>query len=121
MSSDRIEKTGWIMGALFLAGSLPFRSLAVSAGIALGVIVALLNYRVLARFVRTVLAAERPVFPRFRLALYFLKYAVTAAVIFAALKFHLANAIAILIGASVLLPAIGWETIATQRALREEA
>jgi hypothetical protein len=120
MSSDRVERTGWLMAAVLLGASAFLRSLPVSAGVALGAVLALLNYRLLARFVRAVVAVERPEHPRARFALYLTKYAVTAAVLAAALAFNLADAVAILVGASVLLPAIGWETIAAHRTLTEE-
>jgi hypothetical protein len=120
MSSDRIERTGWLIGAALLGASLFLRSLPVSGGVALGALLALLNYNLLARFVRSVVAAERPAHPRARFALYLTKYAVAAAALFAALRFNLVDAFAILVGASVLLPAIGWETVASRRTLTEE-
>jgi hypothetical protein len=103
---DRIERTAWVLGGLLLAASLLLRSAAVTAGVALGVLVAVLNYRYLVRFVRTLVDSGARSLPRGRYALYFCKYAVSAAAIVAALKYRIADPIALLAGASVLLPAI---------------
>ena len=108
---ERIERTAWITGALLLAASLLLRSAPVSAGVALGVLVAVLNYRYLVRFARLLVASGVRSLPRARYALYFLKYAVSGAAIVAALKFRFADPIALLVGASVLLPAIVRESI----------
>jgi hypothetical protein len=118
--ADRIERTAWLAGAGALAASLPFRDATVTAGVALGVLIAVLNYRALASFVRTLLASGAPTLPRARFALHFLKYAVTAAVVAAALRLRICHPIAMLAGASVLLPAVVREAFASQHALREE-
>jgi hypothetical protein len=109
----RIERTAWALGALLVAASVLLRSSAVTAGVALGVLVAVLNYRYLVRFVRGLLASGARSLPRARYALYFCKYAVSGVAIVAALKYRVADPIALLVGASVLLPAIlresaGW-------------
>lgn len=102
----RIERTAWTIGALLTGASLLLRSAAVTAGVALGVLVAVLNYRYLVRFVRALAAANVRSLPRSRYALYLCKYAVSALVIVIALKYRLADPVALLVGASVLLPAI---------------
>ncbi len=109
MSADpaaRIERTAWLVGGALLLGSLGLRSATVSAGVALGACLAVLNFRYLARFVRTLVASGAPSLSRARYALHFSKYAVTAAVICAALKFRVVDPIALLVGASALLPAL---------------
>ena len=102
----RIERTAWALGALLVAGSVLLRSSSVTAGVALGVLVAVLNYRYLVRFVRALVDSGARSLPRARYALYFCKYAVSAAVIVVALRHRIADPIALLAGASVLLPAI---------------
>jgi hypothetical protein len=102
----RIERTAWALGALLVAGSLFLRSAASTAGVALGVLVAVLNYRYLVRFARALLASGARSLPRARYALYFSKYALSGVAIVAALKYKVADPIALLVGASVLLPAI---------------
>ena len=109
----RIEHTAWAIGALLTAASVLLRSAAITTGVALGVLVAVLNYRYLVRFVRALLASGARALPRARYALYFCKYAVSGVAIVAALKYKIADPIALLVGASVLLPAIlresaGW-------------
>ena len=102
----RIERTAWALGAVLVAGSLLLRSAPITAGAALGVLVAVLNYRYLVRFVRSVVDSGIRSLPRSRYLLYLCKYAVSGAAIVAALKFRVADPIALLVGASVLLPAI---------------
>jgi small-conductance mechanosensitive channel len=102
----RIERTAWACGALLAAGSLALRSASVTAGVCLGVLVAVLNYRHLVRFVRSLVDSGARSLPRGRWLLYFSKYAVSGAVIVAALRYRVADPIALLVGASVLLPAI---------------
>lgn len=113
MSADpvaRIERTAWTLGALLTFASLLLRSAAVTAGVSLGVLLAVLNYRYLVRFVRALVASGARSLPPARHALFFLKYAVSAVVVVAALKYRIANPVALLIGAGVLLPAILRET-----------
>ena len=102
----RIERTAWALGALLVAASVLVRSATVTAGVALGVLVAVLNYRYLVRFVRSLLDSGVRSLPRGRYLLYFCKYAVSGVAIVAALKYRVADPIALLVGASVLLPAI---------------
>jgi hypothetical protein len=102
----RIERTAWALGAALVAASVLLRSTAVTAGVALGVLVAVLNYRYLVRFVRTLVASGARSLPRVRYVLYLLKYAVSGVAVVAALKYRVADPIALLVGASVLLPAI---------------
>ena len=108
----RIERTAWLLGVLLLAASLALRSRAVSAGVALGVLLAVLNYRYLVRFARSVVGSGARTLPRARYALYLSKYAVSAAVVVVALKHRIADPIALLAGASVLLPALLRATVA---------
>ena len=109
----RIERTAWSIGALLVGGSVLWHTAAITAGVALGGLVAGLNYRYLVRFARALLASGARSLPRARYALYFCKYAVSGVAIVAALKYRIADPIALLVGASVLLPAIlresaGW-------------
>ena len=103
---ERIERTAWLIGAILVAASLLLRSATITSGAALGVLVAVLNYRYLVRFVRSILNSGARSVPRARYALYFCKYAVSGVAIVAALKYRIADPIALLVGASVLLPAI---------------
>lgn len=109
--AGRIERSAWALGAALLAGSFLLRSLPVSTGVAIGVLLAVLNYRYLVRFVRVLVASGAPALPRARYLLYLGKYAVSAAVIVVALKYRIADPIALLAGASVLLPAILRESV----------
>lgn len=107
----RIERTAWTLGALLVVASVPLRSATVTAGVALGVLVAVLNYRYLVRFVRSLIDSGVRSLPRSRYLLYFCKYAVSGVAIVAALKYRVADPIALLVGASVLLPAILRESV----------
>jgi hypothetical protein len=107
----RIERTAWSLGALLVVGSLLLHSATVTVGTALGVLIAVLNYRYLVRFVRSIVDSGITSLPRGRLLLYFSKYAVSGVAVVAALKFRVADPIALLVGASVLLPAILRESV----------
>ena len=107
----RIERTAWAIGALLVAASVLLRSATITAGVALGVLVAVLNYRYLVRFVRSLLDSGVRSLSRGRYLLYFCKYAVSGAAVVAALKYRIADPIALLVGASVLLPAILRESV----------
>jgi hypothetical protein len=114
MSADpvaRIERTAWALGALLVAGSVLLRSAAITAGAALGVLIAVLNYRYLVRFVRAIVDSGIRSLPRGRMLLYFSKYAVSGVAVVVALKYRVADPIALLVGASVLLPAIFRESV----------
>ena len=69
----RIERTAWALGALLVAASVLLRSATVTAGVALGVLVAVLNYRYLVRFVRSLLDSGVRSLPRGRYAPVFLQ------------------------------------------------
>ena len=105
-AADRIERTAWVLGVALLAGSLLLRSATVTAGVAVGAVIAVFSYRSLVRFARAVAASGERSLPRARYALYLGKYAVIAAVVAAVLKLRIADPIALLAGASVLLPAL---------------
>ncbi len=107
----RIERTAWMLGALIVAASVLLRSATITAGVALGVLVAVLNYRYLVRFVRLLVDSGARSLPRGRYLLYFSKYLVSGVAIVAALKYRVADPIALLVGASVVLPAILRESI----------
>jgi len=102
----RIERTAWALGALLVAASVLLRSSTITAGVVLGVLVAVLNYRYLVRFARSLVDSGIRSLPRGRYLLYFCKYAVSGVAIVAALKYRVVDPIALLVGASVLLPAI---------------
>lgn len=107
----RVERTAWTLGAALLGASLLLRSREVTAGVAVGSLIALLSYRSLVRFARAVAASGAAALPRARYALYLGKYAVIAAVVAAALKYRIADPVALLAGASVLLPALLRESV----------
>lgn len=117
---ERIERAAWAWGAGLLGASLLLRSTAVTAGVAVGVLVAVVNFRLLVRFVEGLVAPGGRRAPRARLALHFLKYGLSAAVIAAAFKFRVADPIAVLAGASVLLPALLREALAPRADLSQK-
>ncbi len=110
--ADRIEGTARVVALALAAGSLAWRSAPVTAGVVLGSLIALASHRALVRFVRALVAEGATGVPRGRLVLHLAKYGIIAAVIAAALRYKVANPIALLVGASVLLPAIARESLA---------
>jgi hypothetical protein len=118
---ESVERKSWILTGAFLILSLPFFSLAVVSGVALGALLAILNFRWLRDFAGRILSGSRPRAPKLLVLLYSLKYVFTALVIFLALKYDLANALAILAGVSVIILAISWEGAVFHRHMKEGA
>jgi len=113
---DRIEGTARLAALALALLSLSLRDPAMTAGVVLGSLVALGSYRALAGFVRALVAAGGGPPPRLGIVLHVAKYAVIAAVIAVALKFRIANPVALLVGASVILPGVARESLAPARA-----
>lgn len=107
---ETIARRGWILAGLFFLAGLPFRSLPVSTGLALGSALAILNYRWLCSFAVAVTSSgRRP--SKWSLFLYSMKYLVTGVAIFVAIQYDFADAVALLVGVSVIFLAICWEGI----------
>jgi len=113
--AERIAGTARLVALALVAASLAWRSAPVTAGVVVGALVALGSYRALVGFVAALAADGGAAVPRARLVLHVAKYAVIAAVIAVALRYQLANPIALLVGASVLLPAVARESLAPGR------
>ncbi len=118
---ESVERKGWILTGAFLMLSLPFFSLAVVGGVALGALLAILNFKWLRDFAGRIFSGSRTRLSKLVLAIYFLKYVFTALVIFLALKYDLANAFAIVAGISVIILAICWEAARSHLHLKEGA
>ena len=120
MQTEQIEKKGVILAGIFILASLWFHSLPVTAGVAIGALLAVLNFRWLRRFVRLFVASsggERPV--RWIVFLYSLKYLLTGTIIFTAFAFELADPFGLLIGVSVIVLSICWEAVSFNQKLKE--
>jgi hypothetical protein len=116
-----IERKGWILAGALLAGSLAFRSSAVTGGVALGATVAMLNFRWLRRFVESLVSSEEHNPEISRIFTYLLKYLFIGVAIFVGIKYHLVDAYSLLAGVSVIFPAICWEGISAHRKTEEGA
>lgn len=109
-----VERRAWFLGAVLFAATLPFRSLPVSAGLLVGVLLALLNYRWLSRFVVGITAAGRKP-SKGAVFLYSLKYLLTGVALFGVIAYDFADVVALLTGISVIFLAICWEGIRLHR------
>ena len=112
---EGIERAAWVAAALMLLGSIYWRSPQVSAGIALGSLISILSFRWLRKFVAALLSSGRSRPPLLLLILNFSKYLVMGVALFFAIKYDLANAIALLVGVSVIFLAVCWEGIRAHR------
>lgn len=121
VSAEGVERTGLILGGMMTLGSLPLWSAPLSAGVVLGSLLALLNFRWLKRLVRSLALSSRRRLPRLLLAAYLLKYLFSGVVIFVAIKYDAVNVAALLAGVSVVFLAICWEGARAHRRPKEGA
>ena len=112
---EGIERAAWVAAALMLLGSIYWRSPQVSAGIALGSLISVLSFRWLRKFVAALLSSGRSRPSTLLVILNFSKYLVMGVALFFAIKYDLANAIALLVGVSVIFLAVCWEGIRAHR------
>jgi hypothetical protein len=117
VSVTGIERKSWALTAVLVLGSLFFHSATVTAGAALGALLALLNFKWLCGFAGRLIRNRRP--PNWLAFLYAIKYLVMGLAIFTVLKYDLVNVFAILAGVSVIFVAICWEGAAHQTRMRE--
>lgn len=108
---EGIERTAWAAALLMLLGSIIWRSPQVSAGVALGSLISVLSFRWLRKFAAALLSSGRSRPPLFLVILNFSKYLIMGVALFFAIKYDLANAIALLAGVSVIFLAVCWEGI----------
>ncbi len=116
---ESVERKSWILTGAFLILSLPFFSLAIVSGVALGALLAILNFKWLKNFAGRILSGSRTRLSKLVFAIYFLKYVFTALVIVLALKYDLTNVFAIMAGVSVIILAICWEAALSHRHFKE--
>ena len=119
VSTARIERRSWLLAGALAAGSLFWRSPPVLGGVALGAFLAIVNYRWLRRFASALTASPRRP-SRLSILFYLLKYLLTGLAIFFSIKYDFANAVALLVGVSVIFLAICWEGVNAHRNERED-
>ncbi len=108
-----VERNAVILTLVLVLGSLLFRSLAVSLGVGLGGFLALLNYFWLKKFVQNLLMLSGGRVSKTVAALYVLKYLITGAVIFGAIKYRLVNVFGLLAGLLVVIISVTLEGLVT--------
>lgn len=106
---------GLILASLFLD------STRVTAGVALGCILAILNFLWLRRAVGLFVNREGGFFSRAGAVLYLLKYVITGGTIFVAMKYDIINVYTLMVGLLVVVTVITVEGIRRTSSLSEEA
>ena len=112
---ERIEHAAWAAAALMLLTSILWRSPQITAGVALGSLISILSFRWLRKFVSALLSSGRSRPPLLLVILNFSKYLIMGVALFFAIKYDLVNAIALLVGVSVIFLAVCWEGIRAHR------
>jgi len=112
---EKIERAAWAAAALMLLASFFWRSPQVTGGVALGALLSILSFRWLRKFVSALLSSGRSRPPLLLVILNFSKYLIMGVALFIAIKYDLANAIALLAGVSVIFLAVCWEGIRAHR------
>lgn len=118
---ETIARKSWILAGLFLLLSLPWRSVTITAGVALGALLAMINFIWLCDFANILVSSGRLRPPKPLVFFYTLKYVLTGVVILVAIKYDLADVLALMAGFSVIFLGICWEGISAHRRLKEEA
>ena len=112
---EKIERAAWVAAALMLLASILWRSPQVTGGVSLGALLSILSFRWLRKFASALLSSGRSRPPLFLVILNFSKYLIMGVALFFAIKYDLANAIALLVGVSVIFLAVCWEGIRAHR------
>lgn len=117
-----IEKRAWLLVLILTVASLAFRSFRITGGVALGGLLAMLNYLWLKKFVLDVFERKKgKKVSKLNAILYISKYVLTGAVIFAVVKYNVINIFGLLAGLTVVIIAITIEgTIKTAKLTRED-
>jgi hypothetical protein len=116
-----IIRNAWLLSLALTLGSLFFRSRPVTAGIALGCVLAILNFLWLRRSVGLFVNREGGALSRAGVVLYFMKYVITGGVIFLSMKYAIINVYALMVGLLVVVAVITIEGIRQTSSLSEEA
>jgi|SRR3989339_785722 len=110
---EKIELAGWVLLALLIAGSLPFRSYRLTLGIALGGIISVMNFHMLSGNLRNFFVQD---VNRIKVAVvrrYYIRMAITAILLFLIISGNIADVIGLVIGLSVIVLDITLTTILT--------
>jgi hypothetical protein len=103
---SRIARRAWVLTAVLCLGSLWFRSLKVTYGVALGGALAILNFLWLRSFVETLILKKKGALRKLDVAFYTLKYVITGLIIFLVVKESLVNIFGLLAGLLVVIMVI---------------
>ncbi len=116
-----VERNAWLLTIVLTLASLIFGSRGVTLGIALGGLLAILNFFGLKIFVQNIFKRRGGRINRWGMVLYLLKYILTGAVIFYVVKYKLINVFALLAGLMVVIIVVTVEgMIRTSRPSKEE-
>ncbi len=120
VSLRAVERKSAVLVLLMTAASLPFGSWKVTAGLAAGGAISLLNYWWLKRFVATVFLDRQGHVSRLGAALYVFKYLITGGVIFLLIARRLVDIFALMGGLLAVIMAITLEGVITTARQRKE-
>lgn len=120
ISVGKVERKAWVLTLLMVIASFIFKSLHVTMGIALGGVLAILNYYWLKKFVLIIFEKKKGKVTKISGFLYFFKYVITGAIIFIVIKYKIVNVFGLLAGLLVIIIAITIEGMAKMSILRKE-
>ncbi|MBW6485075.1 MAG: ATP synthase subunit I [Syntrophobacterales bacterium] len=99
----KIERAGWLLLLLLIAGSLPFRSYRLTLGIALGGIISVMNFRMLYGSLKNFLVADVNRIKGAVVRRYYIRMVITAILLFLIISGNIADVIGLVIGLSVIV------------------
>lgn len=105
-SLQRIERLSLGMLSLALLGTLAFQDFAISTGVALGGGIAVINFYALRRLLQAIFQSATPRKQALLTVLLTMKFGLIAIGIFLAVKYIKMNALALIIGFSIIVVAI---------------
>lgn len=104
-NGQRIERYSWYILIVLLVGSLTAQSMSVTLGILVGGILAIINFKWLANVLEKFLGISHKKIKKVDIGKYFIKYPLTALIIFLVIKYKLVDIFALLIGLLVVFAA----------------
>jgi len=100
---ERVQIRSWVWLVSLVLASLAFWNLRFSLGVLAGCLLAVANFRILARVLRRQFAPGRRLSLSGVLVRYYLRFAATGAIILVLIKFRLVNPIGLLVGLSLIV------------------
>jgi len=116
----KIERLAWALLVVFTLLSIPFLSLKVTAGVALGGVLAILSYLWLKGFMMAIILPGGRRVSRLTILLYLGKYVIISLTIFLSFKYDIIHVLSFMLGLMVIVLAIVADSLSKTVDLNKE-